>query len=222
MDANGRTIRLTGDGVRPSVAEVFTLAVEDPADSQGDADIRAVGVRARGSTATDRVIEFAIATHRPWTTSSGDVLQFVLDIDADRDGDPDYRVETSASVVTLVNLATNRSQVSRTPAEIDYNHSVIRVAVKAADVGLGDGGPFDFFTSSASLYADDDTTFRASFDPSRPAFTPSATHLEFRGSTTLTVSVDAAARAAMPSRGLLLLYPEDAPGLGQAQVVRVP
>jgi subtilisin family serine protease len=222
IDDDNRTVRLTGDGARPSVAEVFTLAVEDPADSAGDADIRAVGVRARGSTAADRVIEFAIATYRPWTTSSGDVLAFAFDIDANRDGQPDYRVETSASVVTLVNLATNRSQVSQTPAEIDYNHSVMRVSVKAADVGLSGGGPFDFFTSSSSLYGDDDSTFRASFDPSRPAFKLSATHLEFRGSATLTVGVDAAARAAMPSRGLLLLYPEDTPGLGQAQVVRVP
>jgi subtilisin family serine protease len=221
-DTSGRTVGLTGDGTRPSVVEVFTLAAEDPADSAGDADIRAVGVRARGSTPADRVIEFAIATYRPWTTSSGDVLHFAIDIDANRDGSPDYRLETSAATVVLVNLATNRSQVSRTPAEIDYNQSVMRVAVKAADVGLGDGGPFDFFPSSTSLYGDDDATFRGSFDPSHPAFGLSATHLEFRGSATLNVGVNAAARAAMPSRGLLLLYPEDAPGLGQAQVVPVP
>lgn len=222
LEPDGRTVRLRGEGALPSVAEVFTLAVEDPADAQGDADLRAAGVRARGTTAADRMIEFAIATHRPWSTASGEVVRFGVEIDIDRDARPDYRIETRSAVVTLVNLATNRSQVSSTPAVIDFNQSVARVTVRAADIGLGAGGPFDFIVTSDTLYGDPDATRRTSFDLGRPAFVPSVTRLEFRGGASFTVAVDAEARNVIRSRGLLLVYPNDAPGVGQAQVLPFP
>jgi hypothetical protein len=221
-------VSLTATGARASVVEVFTLAATDADEGSGDADIRAVGVRSRTltgqppATPSERVLEFAIATHRPWTSASGDVLRFGIEIDVDRDDFPDYRIETSAAVVTLVNLATNRSQVSATPAVIDVNQSVIRIAVQAAEVGLGSGGAFDFLATSDSLYGEEDYTARSRFDTERPAFLPSVTRLEFRDSASLSLAIDSDARALTPSRGLLLIYPQDAPGPDQIQILPVP
>jgi subtilisin family serine protease len=218
-DAASRVARMRAEGARPSVVEVFTLASEDPVDSISDADLRAVGVRVRGTRFADRVIEFAIATHRPWTTASGDVLRLGVELDINRDLQPDYRIETHSAEVTLVNLANNRSSLSATPAEIDYNQSVARIAVRAADVGLGGDGPFLFLVTSDSLYGEPDGTRPTLFDPSRPPFSLPVSGVEFRGSATLPVAVDPSARAATPTRGLLFLYPSDAPGADQIQVL---
>jgi minor extracellular serine protease Vpr len=170
------TLAVTNPGDVPADALTYSWGVSAPDRGIEDADLQAAGVRVDGD-----VVEFAISTHRPWSTAS--TVEFQLGIDTTGDGNDDRRVygldlglilggAFNGDVATFVeNVETGALSPQFFAVTPTDNHTAI-LPVTAAALGLGEGNTdFTYRAATTSLLGlgRDVSDGRAAFDLARPA-----------------------------------------------------
>jgi minor extracellular serine protease Vpr len=176
--ASAATLAVTNPGDVPADVVTYSWGVSAPDRGIEDADLQAAGVRVDGD-----VVEFAISTHRPWSTAS--TVEFQIGIDTTGDGNDDRRVygldlglilggAFNGDVATFVqNVATGALSPQFFAVTPTDNHTAI-LPVTAAALGLGEANTtFTYRAATTSLLGlgGDVSDGRASFDLARPAVT---------------------------------------------------
>jgi minor extracellular serine protease Vpr len=176
--ASAATLAVTNPGDVPADALAYSWGVSAPDRGIADADLQAAGVRVDGG-----VVEFAISTHRPWSTAS--TVQFQIGIDTTGDGHDDRRIygldlglilggAFNGDVATFVeNVETGALSPQFFAVTPTDNHTAI-LPVTAAALGLGEANTtFTYWAATTSLLGlgGDVSDGRASFDLARPAVT---------------------------------------------------
>jgi minor extracellular serine protease Vpr len=233
-----RTVQLAAAASTPSRADVYALGVEDPQDAGWEDDIRYLGVRALGKSLDDTRLEFAIATHHPWTTP--DFVTFRVRIDVNEDGQYDSTIYNIGSDVFIESMAAGPPAAPGAfAAQIDPYSGVLTMIVRAKEIGLTKADTrFNYWAESSygsesalgasppvpllPLWGPSDRTEKAKFDALHPMFRIGLGPGQFRGGVSIPVQIDASARARTPSPGLLVLYQADNPRARQAEFIPIP
>jgi hypothetical protein len=235
---SARSVQLAAAAPIPSRADVFALGVEDPEDAGYEDDIRYTGARALGKSLDDMRVEFAIATHHPWTTP--DFVTFRVRVDVNEDGQYDSTVYNVGSDVFVESMAAGPPAApSAFAAQIDPYSGVLTMIVRAKEIGLTRTDTrFNYWVESSygsesargasppvpllALWGPSDRTEKAKFDALKPMFKIGLGPGQFRGGLSISVQIDAAQRSRTPSPGLLVLHQGDDPNARQAQFLPVP
>lgn len=223
----GQDLRLGNQGAEVGAFEVFALTgrnprtdipAPQPGDSYAVIDLRAVGVRAVGTT-----LQFAISTFgkRAHPLYPGG---FEVDIDVDNDGTIDayvYQAEltgfaaTGQSVVNWVNLRTGLAGASFfTDADLQSGNVILSVPMAA--IGVDPAQPMTFDVLAYDNYftgAVTDALTGMRFTPATPRYAVAGdtSPVPVRGQRRLEARAVANGETASPSQtGFLLLYRRNA------------
>lgn len=205
-------------------ADAFPL----PGEYFATVDLRQAGVRAVPLGGGFTAMQFAINTYgeRAYPVYPAG---YEVDIDVDRDGTTDFFVYntesgdfgSSGQLITWVQNARTGARVSRFYAQADFNSANTVMTVLAADLGLNPDQPFDFYvlaydnyftglvTDTIPAINPDFTITPITHTLNAPVYTTGAPNLVVPagGSTTLTITRNAAEAALSPNvSGLLLQY----------------
>jgi subtilisin family serine protease len=236
-------LSLTNAGVHSGTAEVFAWTQTDPEKDVANPevpDIVDVGVQTLpgsvvGVPDTDRLLVFAVNSHRGTSTHAtqeldvlidttgdgkGDYVTFVTDYGAYTAGDPDG----SLAVFTIdIRDPENMVLVDLWAAFAPANTSIEELPVLASSIGLTEGkGSFTFTAASYTLLEgnDEDSTGVATFDAFRPALSSgNAVEIAPKGKATVPLSVDKAQLAKQPAKGWLVVTGDDRSGRPSADRV---
>ncbi len=225
--ASSATLAVTNPGDVPADALTYSWGVSAPDRGIEDADLQAAGVRVDGD-----VVEFAISTHRPWSTAS--TVEFEIGIDTDGDGNDDRRVygldlglilggAFNGQVATFVeNVATGALSAQYFAVAPTDNHTVI-LPVTAAALGLGDGNTdFTYRAATTSLLGlgGDVSDGRAAFDLARPAVSAAPVRVAPGATERIAVTTQGVPGRFRP-QGVMLVVPQ-APVGEQAELFTTP
>jgi minor extracellular serine protease Vpr len=237
-----RTATLSNGGIHSGIADVYAWGISDPADNPDTViDIRNAGVQvlpgeAGGSTASDRLLVFAVNVGGSWSTACTTEFDFAIDTDAN--GKPDYFVVgvdlgavltgtfngQMASFVFKVNKKGPQTLVDAFYADTGMNGSTLELPALASDLGLKFGaGSFSYSVTGFDIFGalgGVDPTGTAKFD----AYLPPISTGDYLGinpgsSATLTMRAQAGLTAKSMPLGWLVVTLDDAGGAGQADTI---
>ena len=234
------TQRVSNTGIHRANLDVFAWGLTDPNENLSTYDVRAVGVQtypadldANGVKDGDFIV-FAVNTWGRW--GSGSDNEFDVSIDVDKDGAADY-VVAGLDAGLVLNGAPSGDQASFVfdaaghlidawPATAPANGSTMLLPLLASDLGLKPGASaFDYTVEGSTILSDtlsDSVPGVGHFDPFAPAVSQAdRIALASDASVQLPVSVDAAAFAANPALGWMLVALDDANGRAQADLVPI-
>ena len=202
-----------------------------PGDNFALVDLQSIGVRQ-----VDDLLQFAVTTYDP-RSHPAYPAEFDIEIDTDRDGEPDYVVfnaeltdfaESGQDAVFIENVATGRFSVFYfVDADLDSANMILTVPLN--QVGLTPGKKFDFQVFAYDNYFsgwptdESDTMTFTSGTPRFQTNPPVFENVPGGHSDDLRVSVVPGGASASPSQtGLLLLYRDARPGQESAEITLGP
>jgi minor extracellular serine protease Vpr len=231
---------VSNTGIHPANLDVYAWGLADANEGRSTYDVRAVGVQTYPAdldgdgTADDDFIVFAVNTWGRWGSGSDD--EFDISIDVDKDGAADYVVAGVDTGLVLTGAPSGDQAsfvfdaaghlIRAWPATAPANGSTMLMPVLASDLGLKPGASaFDYTVEGSTILSaapPDSVPGVGHFDPLAPAVSQ-ADHIALApgASVTLPVSVNAAAFAANPALGWMLVALDDANGHDQADLVPV-
>jgi minor extracellular serine protease Vpr len=231
-------LRFTNNGVHAGYADTYALGITDPlGDGQHGTDVRAVGVQALpgevfGSTAGDRVLQFAVNMYDRFATAAPNEVDVAVDTNGD--GAPDYFVvgidngllTTGAFdglYVSVVFDALTGDPIDGFLADAPLNGSTLILPVLASDLGLTAGhGSFTY--QAAAIDGLTGVADQTAVSPIFDAFAPAQ-------STGDMVAVPAKGKASIPAwasttakdlKGWMVVTMDDRNGASQADIVGIP
>ncbi|WP_292833379.1 S8 family serine peptidase [Microbacterium sp.] len=222
-------------GAIPGDADVYTWGLSDPKDASkalADTgyDLRAAGVQsfAQGD---DHLLVFAVNTHQRWSNAASNEYDVVIDTDADGEADWIVLSYDSGAVragsadgtaeTFIVDAKTGAIASSGFFTQAPTDTSTMLLPVYASDLGIA--GSFSYTVQTfASNGGEDSASDWAMYDPTNPAITNGQyVTVPQRGSTSVSIDVDAAAAAAQKPLGSMVVVVDNRSGADEALLVKL-
>ena len=237
---DGATLRkqagVANVGLHGGTADVFAWGLTDPKEGVPEVDVRSVGVQVvPGATPDDTFLDFAVNTWDRWSNPAA--AEFDIAVDTNGDGTADRyvvgadfgRVTTGTPDGRMAAFVFDANGTDREAffATAPMNGSTLVLPARASTLGLsGADARFTYRVNAFGMRTGDRVvdavSGTASFRPFAPAVSqgdlldlpPGATGM-------LDLDVDAAAEAADPVLGWLVVSQDDATGAAQADQVPI-
>ena len=234
-------VKLTNrKGALRAAADFYTWGLEDTRSVSSSLpegiDLRAAGVQSF-EDGDDQLLVFAVNSWTRWSNAAAH--EFDVEIDTDRDGEPDFIVfsadsgavrvgdENGLTEVFIYDIANRALGASGFLAQAPTDSSTILLPVMAADLGItSETGAFDYTVASYSMTdesASDSFTGVATYDPWKPAITNGEfATVPINGSRTVQLTFDPVALADQKPLGTMVVVLDNRSGRDEALLLPRP
>jgi hypothetical protein len=233
--ANPNATLTVSNGPAPiaGTADFYAWGLSSPPQGLAYVDTRAVGVQAfPGSPAGDSTLVFAVSTYTRFSNAAP--FEWVIPIDIDGDGVPDFNVigvdvaqvaalPSGRLVSVVTNARTNAIVGAVRFADVATDNTTLLLAVTASQLGLSPTNPrFSYQAFAANFDGNEKVGGTAKFN----AFTPAISTGQFvtvspNGTATVPVSINAAEWALTAPLGVMVVSQDNLNGAPQADLIPI-